>query len=56
VARWDRPHRGAELDEWVEWIPVEETRDYVKRVLGSYGAYRLLYGTDAAPVVALRLP
>ncbi|HVE82588.1 MAG TPA: transglycosylase SLT domain-containing protein [Myxococcales bacterium] len=55
VARWDRPRSGAELDEWVEWIPVEETRDYVKRVLRSYGAYRLLYRTDAAPVVALRI-
>jgi soluble lytic murein transglycosylase len=55
VARWDRPKARAELDEWVEWIPVDETRDYVKRVLGSYGAYRLLYGTDLAPVVALRL-
>jgi soluble lytic murein transglycosylase len=55
VARWDRPRRDAELDEWVEWIPVDETRDYVKRVLGSYGVYRLLYRTDSAPVVALRI-
>jgi peptidoglycan lytic transglycosylase len=55
VSRWERPRRNAELDEWVEWIPVDETRDYVKRVLGSYGAYRLLYRTDPAPVVALRL-
>jgi len=55
VARWNRPRNDAELDEWVEWIPVDETRDYVKRVLGSYGIYRLLYRTDSAPVVALRL-
>ncbi|HYV44258.1 MAG TPA: transglycosylase SLT domain-containing protein [Myxococcaceae bacterium] len=55
VARWDRPRKDAELDEWVEWIPVDETRDYVKRVLGSYGVYRLLYRTDPAPVVALRI-
>ena len=55
VGRWDRPRKDAELDEWVEWIPVDETRDYVKRVLGSYGVYRLLYRTDSAPVVALRI-
>lgn len=55
VGRWDHPRKDAELDEWVEWIPVDETRDYVKRVLGSYGVYRLLYRTDSAPVVALRI-
>jgi soluble lytic murein transglycosylase len=45
--------RGAlDLDEFVEEIPVEETRGYVKRVLRSYATYRLLYGAPeeaAAP-------
>jgi soluble lytic murein transglycosylase len=36
---------GLDLDEFVEEIPVEETRGYVKRVLRSYAAYRLLYAT-----------
>jgi soluble lytic murein transglycosylase len=45
VARWIRERRGAELDEFVEEIPIEETRGYVKRVLRSFAAYRLLYGT-----------
>jgi soluble lytic murein transglycosylase len=44
VARWLRARPDAELDAWVEQIPSAETRDYVKRVLGSYGAYRLVYG------------
>ena len=44
VARWLRARPDAELDAWVEQIPAAETRDYVKRVLGSYGAYRLVYG------------
>ena len=35
------------LDEFVEEIPIEETRGYVKRVLRSYAAYRLLYGAAA---------
>ncbi|HEX9401452.1 MAG TPA: transglycosylase SLT domain-containing protein [Anaeromyxobacter sp.] len=44
VSRWLDQRRGLELDEFVEEIPVEETRGYVKRVLRSYAAYRLLYG------------
>jgi soluble lytic murein transglycosylase len=50
VWRWVRARPDAEVDEWVEQIPFSETRDYVKRVLGSYGAYRLVYGGAAAPL------
>ncbi len=52
VTRWLAARTGLEVDEFVEEIPVEETRGYVKRVLRSYAAYRLLYGTPgeaAAP-------
>jgi soluble lytic murein transglycosylase len=42
VRRWLRERPTADLDEWVEEIPFEETRNYVKRVLGSYGTYQLL--------------
>ena len=48
VERWLQARPGAELDEWVEQIPAAETRDYVKRVLGSYAAYRLVYGGELA--------
>ena len=44
VGRWIRARPDAEVDEWVEQIPAAETREYVKHVLGSYGAYRLVYG------------
>lgn len=44
VSRWREARGGLEIDEFVEEIPVEETRGYVKRVLRSYAAYRLLYG------------
>jgi soluble lytic murein transglycosylase len=44
VSRWLEARRGLEVDEFVEEIPVEETRGYVKRVLRSYAAYWLLYG------------
>ena len=30
-------------DEWVESIPYEQTRNYVKRVLRSMNAYRVIY-------------
>lgn len=48
VRRWvkERGHNGAE--EFVESIPFAETRLYVKRVLGSYRRYRLLYGAQAS--------
>jgi len=32
-----------EDDEWVEGIPYSQTRSYVKRVLRSLNAYRVLY-------------
>ncbi|HEX9242465.1 MAG TPA: transglycosylase SLT domain-containing protein [Anaeromyxobacter sp.] len=44
VNRWLETRRGLDVDEFVEEIPVEETRGYVKRVLRSYAAYWLLYG------------
>jgi soluble lytic murein transglycosylase len=48
VKRWVRERGALPLDEFVEEIPVQETRGYVKRVLRSYAAYRLLYGGGAA--------
>jgi len=50
VWRWMRARPDAELDEWVEQIPATETRGYVKRVLGSYRAYQLVYGAAVAVV------
>jgi len=32
------------FDEFVEKIPIFETRNYVKKILKSYGAYRAMYG------------
>ncbi len=44
VRGWLRERGTLPLDEFIEEIPVQETRGYVKRVLRSYAAYRLLYG------------
>jgi len=42
VTEWTR-REGASDDEWVEAIPYTQTRSYVKRVLRSLQAYRVLY-------------
>lgn len=43
---------GYPFDRWVEEIFVKETRKYVKRVMGTYGIYRLLYEPEA-PLLTL---
>ena len=53
VARWlaterNRPPVLRTVDAFVEEIPVEETRQYVKRVLRSYATYAFLYGKRGA--------
>ena len=46
--------RGAlPLDVFVEEIPLEETRTYVKRCLRSFAAYQFLYGGGAARIPQL---
>ncbi|MDP9132079.1 MAG: transglycosylase SLT domain-containing protein, partial [Nitrospirota bacterium] len=42
VNNWMAVHHGRDQDEFVELIPYQETRLYVKRVLRSYGEYRRL--------------
>jgi len=53
VNRWRAERPDAELDEWVEEIPLTETRGYVKRVLRSYNTYKLLYGAPEAVTAPL---
>mgnify|MGYP002408434364 FL=1 len=48
VGKWLRAAGQRDLDEFIEEIPIQETRNYVKRVLGSYSAYQLLHGRSAA--------
>ena len=46
VGNWVALHRGRSQDEFVELIPYQETRQYVKRVLRSYREYTRLNGTS----------
>lgn len=43
VEGWLEQPSASEDDVWVESIPYDQTRGYVKRVLRSYHAYRVLY-------------
>jgi soluble lytic murein transglycosylase len=48
VQRWLQRYGFADEIEFVEDIPFTETRNYVKRVLGSYERYASLYGKPPA--------
>lgn len=45
VQRWRERFGFTDEEEFAEDIPYTETRNYVKRVLGSYRRYASLYGT-----------
>jgi soluble lytic murein transglycosylase len=44
VSAWLAKNRGAERDEFVEYIPFSETRGYVKKVMRNYAEYKRIYG------------
>ncbi len=46
VSKWVQQGKDKDQDEFVESIPYTETRNYVKKVLRSYGEYRRIYGLD----------
>ncbi len=57
VRSWKRAAGGAPMDEFLEGIPITETRVYVKRVLYFQSAYAALYGLPLdAPVPRLETP
>lgn len=47
VERWVTAHTADDLDLFVELIPYDETRNYVKRVLSSQATYAYLYEPPA---------
>ena len=50
VRRWMVKYAHRPSDEFVELIGYRETRGYVKRVVGSYRIYRMLYGKACPPI------
>ena len=49
VAGWMKARGGLPLDAFVEEIPLDETRGYVKRCLRSFAAYQFLYSNGRLP-------
>jgi soluble lytic murein transglycosylase len=43
VTEWIGRNPNLDMDEFVEEIPFRETRNYVRRVLRTYGAYKVIY-------------
>jgi soluble lytic murein transglycosylase len=56
VESWLTERGGLAMDEFMESIRVDETRNYTKRVLASYFAYSWLYADNPVPDVPLSLP
>jgi len=49
VSRWVKnwyngDYKNLDIDEFIEYIPLRETRYYVQKVMGSYYEYKRLYG------------
>ncbi len=44
LERWKKSFKQLRKDEFIESIPYQETRDYVKKVYASAATYRQLYG------------
>jgi peptidoglycan lytic transglycosylase len=49
VQRWVAERPQADMEEFVDQIPFEETRGFAKRVFTSWHHYRRLYGNSSVP-------
>jgi soluble lytic murein transglycosylase len=49
VQRWLAERRTADPEEFIDQIPFDETRAFVKRVYASWHQYRRLYGIEERP-------
>lgn len=56
VGKWLKAYPSEDIAEFVEDIPPLQTRDYTKRVIGSYIAYQLLEGMDVDPRLSVNPP
>jgi len=55
VSGWLKARGSLPLDAFVEEIPLEETRGYVKRCLRSFAAYQFLYSNGRMPALGQTL-
>ncbi len=54
ISKWRAAHPKAPLDEFVEEIGAQESRDYARKVYESFVAYRLLYAEGADRYLTVR--
>ena len=45
---WEFPERSLDAELWIDRIPYKETRNYVKKIIAQYAAYRRLYADAPA--------
>jgi soluble lytic murein transglycosylase len=43
MSRWVTDNGSKEIDEFIEYVTYEETRNYIKKVMASYYFYKILY-------------
>ena len=48
MRQWWQARRTSDIEAFVEQIPFDETRQYVKRVMFSWEEYRRIYGAESA--------
>ena len=53
IAAYGDPRNGADMVDWVERIPFEETRDYVERVSENLAIYRQRFTDEQPPTAQL---
>ena len=41
--KWISKWGDKDMDEFIEYMPYEETRNYIRKVMGSYFFYQMLY-------------
>ncbi len=56
IAKWIRQKKTMELDEFVEDVPIFQTRNYIKKVMRNFASYYYLYHDAPLPVMDLTLP
>ncbi len=52
VAKWLKTLPTDDTDEFVEAIPFDETKNYVRQVFGNYWNYLRLYNPEISQIVA----
>ena len=53
IAAYGDPRNGADMVDWVERIPFDETRDYVERVSENLAIYRQRFADEPLPTAEL---